>query len=232
MNLQVSLLCVEFRDNFPTKQDRKDMVTVLVNDDWLSEKGYRDIYGGERDQFQAHPHPLRMSIEAIFPVWKAGEKFYCHHAENVGLTAEFLNRAKGDNIPVVLAIASEAVNARDMGDLERLELAFDHKYRMRTIPPLAQLDRRKTAARQSKAWWARFIQMAKYGVYDGTRPVDPKFEFRVTSTAVHKSGFAWDFPTIICISKICLEIERSAKYHPKGLRMSRGPSLKGKPGAP
>lgn len=182
-HLQQALLRVEHQDNVLTKQDRKDIITVLVNEDWLSDKGFRDIYSGEREHLRADPHPLRMSIDAIFPIWKAGGKFNCHHAENVGLTAEFLNKAKGDDIPVVLAIASEAVNARDMGDSEikRLELAFDHAFRTLTLLPWTQLGRTKIAAKQSKAWWKQFLQMVPSGIYDGTRSMDAKFAIRVGS---------------------------------------------------
>lgn len=216
-HLQQALLRVEHQDNVLTKQDRKDIITVLVKEDLLSDKGFQDIYSGEREQLRADPHPLRMSIDAIFPIWKAGGKFNCHHAENVGLTAEFLNKAKGDDIPVVLAIASEAVNARDMGDSEikRLELAFDHAFRTLRLLPWTQLGRTKIAAKQSKAWWKQFLQMGPSGIYDGTRSMDAKFEFRVAS-GITKTP--WDSATILRVNKICSGIERARDTTQKAYR--------------
>jgi hypothetical protein len=86
-----------------------------------------------------------MNIDAVFPLWRSGDKFFVHHAENVMLTSDFLNRLKHTDIPIVLTIASEAVSATDTGkDLERikeLELRFDHAFLIRSVIPYSKEQR-------------------------------------------------------------------------------------------
>lgn len=73
---------------------------------------------------------LQMSMDAIFPLWKAGKSFFVHHSENVGLTTEFMNRLKLDDLPVVLALAAEAVKTTEDGKfLQNIERAFRSLYK-------------------------------------------------------------------------------------------------------
>lgn len=81
-------------------------------------------------------HPLRMSLDGIFPLWNSKEnKYFIHHVDNVGLTAEYLNRAKSTDIHILLTIASDAVNSAnanaDTSKIKQLELGFDHCFLIR-----------------------------------------------------------------------------------------------------
>lgn len=80
-----------------------------------------------------------MYLDAIFPLWKADKKFFVHHAGNVGLTAEYLNAAKGTDIPIILALALDAIKTTDAGTntskCQQLELGFDHCFLIRVAIP-------------------------------------------------------------------------------------------------
>jgi hypothetical protein len=173
-----------------------------------------------------------MSLEAVFPVCKVEDTFFLHHATNVGLTAEFLNRLKLDDLPIMLAAAADALRTSAPGTfLPRIELEFDHFFKIRTLLPRGVNARKDCASMAAAAWWSKFEKMMRSGIYDGTKPA---YGFKIsTDTAKLTSRLIWDTKTIRRLNGICVEIENSAVFNPRKLKLPRGLSLPPEqPGAP
>jgi hypothetical protein len=184
----------------------------------LTPKGYKDIFNGDRLTPEGHD-PRRHTLDATFPLWFANDEAFVHHKDNVGLTSHFLNAAKQDDIPIVLAIASDAVKTdrTDNAKISQLELAFDHCFRIRCVLPRSIKLRRELASMLGKEWWDGFYRMMKTGVYDGMNPVH---NFKVDFGT--REGSSWDFDSITRLKRICLEIEHSPDCNPQGLQLPRG----------
>jgi hypothetical protein len=209
-------------------EHRKKIQEFLTTEDWISDTDYRDVYYGQRPEHLAR-HPLQMSLEAIYPLYKADGKFFIHHWKNVGLTAEILNRFKCDDLPIILAAAGDSVKRKGANKyLPDIELIFDHLFMIRCLIPRGRKVRKALSSEVSHTWWKRFEAMMKSGVYDGCRPAK-NYTFKTTLAA--REDF-WDAQTIRRINRICQEIENSAVYNPQRLKLPRGKQRSGLPGAP
>lgn len=113
-----------------SSEHRKNILDTLTSSEWLLEKGFQDAFDGKRLDTPGK-HALDVSIDALFPLWKAEGGFFIHHAGNIGLTTEFLNRLKHDEIPIVLCAAADAFKTTGRGIyLPKIELGFDHYYKI------------------------------------------------------------------------------------------------------
>jgi len=202
--------------------ERHEIIETLTREDWLDGVKFRDAYDGVRTQTFLM-HPGRISLDAVFPLWKTGQSFYLHHAQNVCLTAEFLNRLKGTDLPVMLAAASYAIKRIAIGDfLPEIELAFDHFAKIRNMIPYRMSDRWLVAGKTPKHWWPHYEKLMRSGVYDGSEPIY-KWHNRIATPSTPK----WDKATIKRLNDICIEIENSPKYNPRKLTLPRGPQGSG-----
>jgi hypothetical protein len=113
-----------------TKDQRDAMVTELTDEKWLPESGiYRDAFDGRRPLETTPSHPYTMSIDAVFPLYKEGNKAFVHHAINVVLTTGFLNGLKRIDLPALLLAFKHAVTQTADGKyLPDIELAIDHLF--------------------------------------------------------------------------------------------------------
>jgi hypothetical protein len=171
-------------------------------------------------------HPTRMNLDAVFPLYKTGNLFAVHHAHNVGLTAEYLNRSKSNDVPLVLATAADAIRMTDKGSdlakLSQLELAFDHYFRINITLPWSRAKRIRMASKQTQAWWQRISRMLKSGVYDGCEAT-AGYTIRPHLSTAYGTG-AWDAETIVRLDGIVTAIENSLLYNPTRLVLPRSKS--------
>jgi hypothetical protein len=210
-------LCDRYLDTL-SAEDRDDIKRVITT--FLTPEGFNDLYSGYHTLIGGHPK--RMNIDAVFSLWKSGERFFVHHADNVILTSDFLNRMKNTDIPIVLAIASEAVKATDTGahsgKIEELELRFDHAFLIRSSIPYSKEQRIQLATKEDDARWQHLLKSMRSGEYDGVKRIG---NFKITCTN-HAATGRWDQDTIARLDKICREIERSPVYNPKKIKLPRG----------
>lgn len=214
-----------------TMEHRTDMLEILCQR--LTIKGYQDDFDGDRLDTQGRA-PCRMNVDATFPLFESSSAFYVHHPDNVGLTAEYLNSAKADDIPIVLALASDAVTSadagRDVSETKRLELGFDHCYHIRIAIPWSKDQRIALASEQEITWWPALSKAMRSGVYtDAVKRIydwEPRPDCKKRST--------WDAKTVARLDKVCQEIENSPVYNPgQKLKLPRGPPVSAKvKGAP
>jgi len=108
---------------------------------------------------------LRESIDAIKPLFKAGDgSYFVHHVDNVGLTAEFYNYLKGTDIPLALAFLGEARRAyeiRDEEKLRKIERAYDHCTRIRNVLPQNKELRIQVATTTPEDWFPEYDSIMK-----------------------------------------------------------------------
>jgi hypothetical protein len=105
---------------------------ALTDGYWLPSGGYQDIYDSIGEDLLGF-NPLRMSLDAIFPICVLQKEAVLHYPVNVCLTTEFTNRLKGDDIPIMLAAAGYAIGSTNAGIfLPEVELRFDNFYKIRT----------------------------------------------------------------------------------------------------
>lgn len=203
---------------------RVAMKKVLIDQYTLPGNRFLDTYNGER--VYIHPRTaFSFSLEAVFPLWKAGDSFFVHHEQNVGLTTLFTNLFKGEDIPMVLALASHAMEIQGQGKfLSDIECMFDHCHRIRLVVPRGIALRIEAAKQQDQSWWPLYLQMMRKGIYDNTKPI-----YEVDwSTCSLRWIESWGDAIVARLDKICKEIESSPKYNPRGLKLPRSP----KSGAP
>ena len=202
-----------------SQTQRYEISDFLTTEDWLPGEGYRDAYDGKRLQ-KPGMHPLNLTIDAVFPLFKAGSTFFVHHKENVCLTAHFINSLKGDGLPIMLAALSTAVKSTAVGKyLPDIELQIDHFYHIRMLIPWSKVGRMELASRTPQQWWPRYEAMMKTGVFDGSAPIY-NAAYSTISRPAEKNP--WDNESITRISRICDEIEQSPIYNPRELHLPRG----------
>jgi hypothetical protein len=110
--------------------------------------GFLDAYWGIHAEKPSYSRAMRASMEAIFPLWKNGSKYYVHHPDNVGLTTAFANGLKGDDLPTVVGLAAEALREKDaQRNLDKIERAFDHCAEIRHVIPYSKAGRWEDASK-------------------------------------------------------------------------------------
>ncbi|KAI8942961.1 hypothetical protein NX059_001000 [Plenodomus lindquistii] len=226
MEHKIRAACVQLEQGSLAPEVRAVIKAALCKD-VLSDNRFKDVYNGIR----AEDHPeygIASSVDAIYPLWMDNDSFYVHHEDNVGITTEFANCMKGDDLPLVLASAAHALDAKAEGEyLENIELMFDHYSRIRTIIPYGKDDRMKYASAQPPEWWLSYLKMMRSGVFDGSPPIYDR-DWRTQSITLSP----WSDQDIARLDKICVEIEHDPTINPKGLRLPRGPPSAGRAGAP
>jgi hypothetical protein len=209
-------------------EHRMKIRDVLVKNYIIPEVGFEDAFDGKRsDNLQVKA--LAMSVDATFPIHKAEGVFYVHHFNNIRLTTEFANRLKGDDIPIVLPAASEAVATKSDGKyLDDIELAFDHYSMIRLLIPQSKERRIEAASKTDSSWWNRYRKMMVSGVYDNSAPIH-----QIYWRSFEDASSSWSDHDITRLAKICEEIENNPKINPKKLKLLRGRCRSsGKPDAP
>jgi hypothetical protein len=210
--------CIERSRKILKLHYRHAMRETLTTQHWLVDEKYRDGYGGIHADVRSL-NPLRVSIDAVFPLCRVGSEWFLHHAENVILTSEYLNRFKGDDLPMMLAAASDAVKSKAPNKyLPDIEKTFDSLYRIRTLIPGHTLDRVALGPKLPNSWWSSFEMMMKSGVWNGTEP-RYKFDFFHVKT---ERFLRWDNDIVKRLSVICAQIEKSSLYNPNKLSMPVG----------
>jgi len=211
-----------------SESDRKVIGQRLLTR--LTSNGFLDEFNGERRYITGNS-PLRMNVDATFPLFKLADRFFVHHTDNVGLTTEFLNSAKGDDVPILLALASDAVKTQrsDLAKIARLELGVDHCFMVRIAIPFSLESRIELARGTEDAWWKQYLANMRTGVYDGVRRIY-NYEISCWSGWMQRD---WNRDTITRLDKVCRQIETSPFYNPQKLKLPRGTSGRdGLPGAP
>jgi hypothetical protein len=192
---------------------------TLITPQWLlGGEEYQDGYDGTHVDVR-RLSPLRVSIDAVFPLCRVEDKWFIHHAENVVLTCEYLNRFKGEDLPMILAAASDAVKSKAPNKyLPDIEQTFDQLFRIRTLIPRGVLDRVALGPKLSSSWWSSFEAMMRSGHWDGTEPLY-RFRFLYFKALPHS---IWDNDTIQRLAAICAQIEKSPLYNPNNLSLPVG----------
>jgi hypothetical protein len=192
---------------------------TLTTQRWLlGGEEYQDGYDGVRVDV-LRLSPLRVSIDAVFPLCRVGDKWFIHHAENVVLTCEYLNRFKGEDLPMILAAASDAVKSKAPNKyLPDIEQTFDRLFRIRTLIPRGVLDRVALGPKLSSSWWSSFEAMMRSGDWDGTEPL---YRFRFLYFNALPNSI-WDEDTVQRLAAICAQIEKSSLYNPNKLSLPVG----------
>jgi hypothetical protein len=192
---------------------------TLITQQWLlGGEEYQDGYDGTHMDVR-RLSPLRVSIDAVFPLCRVGDKWFIHHAENVVLTCEYLNRFKGDDLPMILAAASDAVKSKAPNKyLPDIEQTFDQLFRIRTLIPRGVLDRVALGPKLPNSWWSSFESMMKSGVWN---EIEPMCNFRLMQFHVPPNSL-WDKDTVQRLAAICAQIEKSSFYNPNNLTIRVG----------
>jgi hypothetical protein len=211
-------------------QRLRDRMFKVATKQLLPGSGFRDVYSGDRPEGMVNTRGLRVTVDALFPVWKDGSSFYVHHPDNIGLTTQFANYLCGSDIPVVLPLAGKAVRAKEKGEpVKDIERAFDHCMKVRDVFPLGREARKTAALIKSDAWFSQYLEMMRTGIYDDTfTPLHKGRALYVTR------AYTWDTETILRLNLIIEEMESSEELNPgKKLKLPRAKtSLPGIPAAP
>ena len=208
---------------------RSRMSDVILNEHLLPDSGFRDMYGPDRPE-EIVSRALRMSVDAIFPLWMDGGEYFVHHPGNVGLTTAFMNHFKGSDIPFVLRIAAEATKKKGKGVyLSHLELVADHSAKIRYVIPWSKKSRITFGTKSSKDFWPAYLEMMKSGTL-GSPFAHTQEDHHVYKRSRNSS---WTLQDKTRLSKIVEEIAASEEFNPGGaLKLPYNHSNSQEPPAP
>ncbi|KAJ4324428.1 hypothetical protein N0V94_001326 [Neodidymelliopsis sp. IMI 364377] len=216
---------------------RRKMEEQLIKEYISPFPTFLDAYWGVHVEKLSYSRAMRASLDAIFPLWKDGSKYYVHHPDNVGITTAFANCLKGDDLPAVVGLAAEALREKDnQRTLDKIERAFDHCAEIRHVIPYSKAGRWEAASKIPDDWWPSYLAAMKSAVWNPALldPLPPNTQRRVHAGSMPVSEEKeWDVKTIMRLNRTIEEIELDKKYNPRGIELPRAaPTSEGLPGAP